>query len=251
MRLDKYLAGLLGSRSKAAAAIARGDVTVNGVVRPASYEVKDGDDVKAACGQDTFVSAGGYKLEKALRDFSFDAGGKVFADIGASTGGFTDCLFRFGAKKVYCIDVGDSQLDERLLNKNVVVIDNFNARNLSPELFAEVPDGVTVDVSFISLTYMLGAAASVLEDGGCVLALIKPQFECESRNVGKNGIVRGADRHKKIIKKIYDHAVLCGLAPLKLTNAPERKGKNLEYVILLKKGGSAAPLEELLRGVKL
>ena len=170
MRLDKFAAEKYGSRSRAAAAIGRGSVLVNGVPRQASYEVKDGDRVEYAEESVNFVSAGGYKLFKALCDFSFDVGGKVFADIGASTGGFTDCLLKAGARKVYCIDVGESQLDGSLLCRNVVVIDNFNARNLTADLFGEPLDGVAIDVSFISLTYILGAVSSVLGDGGVVLA---------------------------------------------------------------------------------
>ena len=251
MRLDKYLSEKFGSRSKAAAAIERGAVKVNGRSQPASYNVKEGDDVQVVEEQTTFVSAGGYKLYKALNDFGFSANGKIFADIGASTGGFTDCLLKAGAKKVYCIDVGESQLDKSLLSENVVVIDNFNARNLNKGLFSEEPDGITMDVSFISLTYLLGSVSDVLSDGKFVLALIKPQFECESRNVGKNGIVRGADKHRKIIKKIYDFSVGCNLAPVNLTTAPLVKGKNTEYVILLEKGGEAASLEKLLKNAEL
>lgn len=251
MRLDKYLSEKFGSRNKAVAAIERGSVKVNGKVQPPSYTVKDGDDVQIAEEQTTFVSAGGYKLYKALNDFDFSAEGKVFADIGASTGGFTDCLLKSGAKKVYCIDVGESQLDKSLLDKEVVVIDNFNARNLNKNLFAETLDGITIDVSFISLTYLLDAVSEVLCDGKHVLALIKPQFECESRNVGKNGIVRGADKHRRIIEKIYDFSVKCNLAPVNLTTAPIVKGKNTEYVILLEKGGRAVDFSKLIKNAAL
>ncbi len=251
MRLDKYLSEKFGSRNKAVAAIERGSVKVNGKVQPPSYTVKDGDDVQIAEEQTTFVSAGGYKLYKALNDFDFSADGKVFADIGASTGGFTDCLLKSGAKKVYCIDVGESQLDKSLLDKEVVVIDNFNARNLNKNLFAETLDGITIDVSFISLTYLLDVVSEVLCDGKHVLALIKPQFECESRNVGKNGIVRGADKHRRIIEKIYDFSVKCNLAPVNLTTAPIVKGKNTEYVILLEKGGRAVDFSKLIKNAAL
>lgn len=251
MRLDKYLSEKFGSRNKAVAAIERGSVKVNGKVQPPSYTVKDGDDVQIAEEQTTFVSAGGYKLYKALNDFDFSAEGKVFADIGASTGGFTDCLLKSGAKKVYCIDVGESQLDKSLLDKEVVVIDNFNARNLNKNLFAETLDGITIDVSFISLTYLLDVVSEVLCDGKHVLALIKPQFECESRNVGKNGIVRGADKHRRIIEKIYDFSVKCNLTPVNLTTAPIVKGKNTEYVILLEKGGRAVDFSKLIKNAAL
>ena len=251
MRLDKYAAQKFSSRSKAAAAIRRGAVLVNGIQRDAAYEVKEDDEVSFLDEELTFVSAGGYKLHKALCDFGLDVGGKVFADIGASTGGFTDCLFKAGAKKVYCIDVGESQLDKTLSDKNIVVIDGFNARNLNRGLFAEELDGVTIDVSFISLTYILRPVGEILGDKKCVLALIKPQFECECRRVGKNGIVRGADRHRGVIEKIYNFAISCNLAPVAITRAPEVKGKNIEYVIWLEKGGKSVPLGGLLRSVKL
>lgn len=251
MRIDKYLAEKLGSRTKAATAIEKGWVKVNGKTVARSYEVKDSDEISVEALEQNFVSAGGFKLQKALKDFFFSAKDKIFADIGASTGGFCDCLLKNGAKKVYCIDVGESQLDKSLLNKNVVVIDNFNARNLNAGLFEEELDGVTVDVSFISLTYILGAVAEVLKDGKCVLALIKPQFECESKSVGKNGIVRDKDMHAKIISKICNYAMSVGLAPQKLTNAPIIKGKNLEYVILLKKGAKAEEKEKLIKTVVL
>ncbi len=251
MRIDKYLAEKLGSRTKAANAVEKGLVKVNGKPVSRSYEVKEGDEITVEELKESFVSAGGFKLQKAIKDFGFNAEGKVFADVGASTGGFCDCLLKNGAKKVYCIDVGESQLDKSLLDKNVVVIDNFNARNLNARLFKEELDGVTIDVSFISLTYILGAVADVLGDNKCVLALIKPQFECESKRVGKNGIVRGRDAHEKIIFKIYDYALSVGLAPQKLTNAPVIKGKNLEYVILLKKGACALDKEKLIKSVVL
>ncbi len=251
MRIDKYLAEKLGSRTKAATAVEKGLIKVNGKAVPPSYDVKDGDEITVEESEENFVSAGGFKLQKAIKDFSFNADNKIFADIGASTGGFCDCLLKNGAKKVYCIDVGESQLDKSLLNKNVVVIDNFNARNLHEGLFEEELDGVTIDVSFISLTYILGAVADVLGEGKCALALIKPQFECESKSVGKNGIVRDKTMHAKIISKIYDFALSVNLAPQNLTNAPIVKGKNLEYVVLLKKGAKAEQIEKLLNSVVL
>ncbi|MDE7167477.1 MAG: TlyA family RNA methyltransferase [Clostridia bacterium] len=251
MRIDKYLSEKLGSRTKAANAVEKGLVKVNGKAVARSYDVKDGDEIEVEQLEENFVSAGGFKLQKALKDFSFSTEGKIFADIGASTGGFCDCLLKNGAKKVYCIDVGESQLDKSLLNNNVVVIDNFNARNLHSGLFEEELDGVTIDVSFISLTYILGAVAEVLGEGKCALALIKPQFECESKSVGKNGIVRDKSMHAKIISKIYDFSLSVGLAPQKLTNAPIIKGKNLEYLILLKKGAKAEEKEKLIKTVVL
>ena len=233
MRIDKFLAEKLGSRTKAAAAIEKGLVLVNGKPVQSSYVVKDGDDVTVNRAEEDYVSAGGFKLSKALKDFGYPIIGKIFADIGASTGGFTDCLLKNGAKKVYCIDVGESQLDKSLLSQNVVVIDNFNARGLTREVFSDKIDGVVIDVSFISLTYVLKNVADILETGGIVFALIKPQFECESRSVGKNGIVKDKKTHEKIIKKICGYASNVGLAPQMLTNAPIVKGKNKEFRPLL------------------
>ncbi|MCD8308282.1 MAG: TlyA family RNA methyltransferase, partial [Clostridia bacterium] len=174
MRLDKYLADRFTSRTKAAAAIERGCVTVNGRVSNPSYEVKEGDRIEVKEDEISFVSVGGFKLHRALIEFNFDVSGKIFADVGASTGGFTDCLLQNGAKKVYCIDVGQSQLAESLKDKNVVIIDNYNARNLNKGLFSEELDGAVVDVSFISLTYILQHVADVLSDNKYCFALIKP-----------------------------------------------------------------------------
>lgn len=252
MRLDKYLAEKYSSRTKASQAIEEGLVLVNGKRVAPSYELKDSDVVEFVEPSESFVSNGGYKLSKALQDFEFSVRGAVVVDVGASNGGFTDCLFKNGAQKVYCIDVGESQLDQRLLQKNVVVIDNFNARNLNKELFAEKLDGVVIDVSFISLTYILKNIAEVLDDGGWVIALIKPQFECESKKVGKNGIVKDSGTHKNIINKIFEYALGCKLTPVKLTNAPIRQGKNLEYLILLHKNGrQTVNFNQLIKYAKL
>ena len=252
MRIDKYLTEKFGSRTKAAEAIAKGLVKVNGKCVSPSYNFKESDFLEIIQAEEQFVSNGGYKLSKAIKDFSFDANGKIFADIGASNGGFTDCLLQNGAKKVYCIDVGESQLDKSLLDKNVVVVDNYNARYLKADLFDENLDGVVIDVSFISLTYLLGAVAEVLQDKTEVIALIKPQFECESSSVGKNGIVRSSEVHKKIIRKIYDFSLSCNLIPVALTTAPIVAGKNVEYLIYLIKGGkNSTPFDKLINGVTL
>lgn len=251
MRIDRYLAEKFGSRTKAARAVESGRVLVNGKVVPPSYDVGERDGFTFIEEEESFVSLGGYKLAKALRDFEFSVSGGVFADIGASTGGFTDCLLKSGAKKVYCIDVGESQLDPSLKEKNVVVIDNFNARNLGTELFAEPLDGAVADVSFISLTYILDKISSVLGEGKCVIALIKPQFECGGAKIGKNGIVRSDALRRQAIEKIYRFSVECGLAPQKITTAPIAEGKNIEYPILLKKFGEPEIFVKMLKSVNL
>lgn len=251
MRVDKFLADRYGSRTKAAQAVLKGLVLVNGKVVAPSYDVGENDDFDFIESGENFVSLGGYKLSKALKDFGYSVSGKIFADIGASTGGFTDCLFQGGAKKVYCIDVGESQLDERLKSENIVVYDNFNARNLDENMFSEPLDGIVIDVSFISLTYILGKAAAVLGDGKDVIALVKPQFECESKKVGKNGIVKDPKTRLSIIRKIYDFSRGVSLSPQKLTAAPEVKGKNREFLILLKKNGKEIGFNEIIKSVNL
>jgi 23S rRNA (cytidine1920-2'-O)/16S rRNA (cytidine1409-2'-O)-methyltransferase len=236
MRIDQYLSQQFGSRNKAATAISKGLVLVNGkTVAPSHMVDLSRDKIEVLKAQESYVSVGGFKLAKALKDFSYSVEGKVFADIGASTGGFTDCLLQNGAKKIYCIDVGESQLDVTLDRSKLVVMDNFNARNLTKDVFFDELDGVVIDVSFISLTYILKNVADCLSENKEVIALIKPQFECENKNVGKNGIVKGAVVHKQILQKIYDYALFCHLTPLAFTNAPIVKGKNLEYLVLLRK----------------
>ena len=252
MRIDKFLSEKYGSRTKAAEAVIKKLVIVNDKTVSPSYNVKPGDDIQFIEAEENFVSAGGFKLSKALKDFGYSPQDKIFADIGASTGGFTDCLLQNGAKKVYCIDVGESQLDKRLNKENVVVIDNYNARELNKGLFSEVLDGAVIDVSFISLTYILGGVSKVLDEGATVIALIKPQFECENRKVGKNGIVKDPKIHEAVIRKIYDFAISCGLQPQKITNAPIVQGKNLEHLIMFSKSSNVkSEIEYLLKSVKL
>ena len=252
MRLDKYLSEQFGSRTKAAYAISKKLVRINGKPVQPSYDYRDGDKIEILTAEENYVSAGGFKLSKAIKDFNYPVSGKIFADIGASTGGFTDCLLQNGAQKVYCIDIGESQLDRSLLDKNIVVIDNFNARNLKASIFSEDLDGVVIDVSFISLTYILEGVSNILSDGAHVLALIKPQFECESRKVGKGGIVHSSETRQKILQKILDFSVKCNLIPQNLTNAPIVSGKNMEYIVLLEKGAECKIINtELIKSVEL
>jgi 23S rRNA (cytidine1920-2'-O)/16S rRNA (cytidine1409-2'-O)-methyltransferase len=252
MRADKFFAEKFGSRTKAANAINKGLVLVNGKKIVPSNDISESDTVEFIDADESFVSAGGFKLSKALKEFGFSAKDKVFADIGASTGGFTDCLIQNGARKVYCIDVGESQLDKSLLSGKTVVIDNFNARNLNMQLFNENLDGVVIDVSFISLTYILKQVSDVIGEGAYIIALIKPQFECENRNIGKNGIVKDRKAHEKAISKVYDYGLQCNLIPEKITNAPIIQGKNMEYLMLFRKNtGDILPENNLFKSVKL
>lgn len=249
MRADKFLAERFSSRTKAAEYIERGQVLVNGkVIRPKD-EIKEGDEITIIKGEEEFVSNGGYKLARAKKEFSLDFSSLTCVDIGASTGGFTDCLLQGGAKKVYAVDVGESLLDPSLKeDSRVVIMDNTNARYLEKEDFAEEIEFIVTDVSFISLSYIFPIIFKVLANEGQAVALIKPQFECEGKHIGKSGIVN-PQFHLKIIEKVLDEALNNGLYPVAITNAPVRKGKNIEYVLLLEKVGKS-DIKTLLKRVK-
>ena len=239
MRIDSYLFQnqKYTSRTKAAEAIARGEVFVNGkAVKKPSFEIEESDKIEIVESSTTFVSNGGYKLEKAFEDFEFSAVDLTFADVGASTGGFTDCLLKHGAKKVFAIDVGESLLSNELKNNDkVVVIDNFNARNLCVQTLGEEVDGVVCDVSFISITYVLSQIYSVIKNDGFAVVLIKPQFECGKKELNKNGIVTDKKARANCVKKILDFVQAVGFTPVNLTNAPIKPDKNREYLLLLSK----------------
>lgn len=247
MRADKFLADKFGSRTKCAEAIEKGLVLVNGKpIRPKD-EISEADEITFIKPEKAFVSNGGYKLDRAIRNFLFSCKEKVFVDIGASTGGFTDCLLQNGAKRVYAVDVGESLLDKTLAhNPNVVVMENTNARYLQKEDFSERIDGVVTDVSFISLKLIFPVIKNILSDCGEAVVLIKPQFECENKNIGKSGIVRPS-AHTEIVKKVLSYATENGLYPVDIVNAPVRKGKNIEYVLHIRtqKDGSIKEIEAL------
>lgn len=249
MRLDKYLAEHgFSSRTKAARALAKGLVTVNGKPGKASDEVSDSDDICVREEEIGFVSEGGYKLHRALTYFGDSAEGMIFADIGASTGGFTDCLLQAGAKRVYAIDVGKSQLAPRLAaDGRVVVMDGVNARYLTREDFPEQIDGIVADVSFISLTLIIPAAAKILSDCKTAYFLIKPQFECGGSGLDKHGVVKDERVRLAAVQKISLCAQSEGFALLGIVNAPLRKGKNVEYILKLRKGGGGKTAEEIGR----
>ena len=234
MRADKFFAEKFGSRTKSAEAIEKGLVLVNRkTIRPKD-EIWGTEEISFVVAEEYFVSNGGYKLSKALKEFEFSCDNMVFADIGASTGGFTDCLLQNGAKKVYAVDVGESLLHESLLgDERIVPMENTNARYLSKADFEEPIDGVVTDVSFISLRLIFPAIKSILGDFGEAFVLIKPQFECEKKNIGKSGIVQPS-AHTQIIKKVLGFAEENGLYAFGIVNAPVRKGKNIEYVLYLK-----------------
>lgn len=235
MRADKFFAEKFGSRTKAAEAVEKGLVLVNGKVVRAKDEVTETDEIIYVQAEEYYVSNGGYKLARAISAFSYSCLDAVAADIGASTGGFTDCMLQNGAKRVYAVDVGESLLHDSLQgDERIVVMDNVNARYLTKNDFPEPIRLITTDVSFISLRLILPAIADILSPDGDAFVLIKPQFECEKKNIGKSGIVRTA-AHGDIVKKILTFAVESGLYPFGIVNAPVRKGKNIEYVVWLRK----------------
>ena len=198
----------------------------------------------------SFVSEGGFKLQKALDEFGVDVSGKVFADLGASTGGFTDCLLQAGAARVYAVDVGESQLDASLAaDGRVVVMDRCNARDLTASDFPEPIAGVTVDVSFISLTLVLPAVAAILAEDGVLFALIKPQFEVGRQGLGKHGIVRDARLRENAVRSVCSFAEGIGLHLAALTCAPVRPQKNVEYVALFARNVSGADVGACLRRI--
>lgn len=237
MRADKFLADQFGSRTKAAEAIEKGLVLVNEKTIKPKDEIFEGDTLRFIQAEEVFVSNGGYKLQQGLKTFAFDCKDKVFVDIGASTGGFTDCLLQNGAKKVYAVDVGESLLHQSLIgNGKIVVMENTNARYLSKDDFPEQIDGVVTDVSFISLRLIFPAIKSILKDGGYTFVLIKPQFECEKKNIGKSGIVHPS-AHTSIVEKVLGYARESALKPLDIVPAPVRKGKNIEYILYMENSG--------------
>ena len=183
-----------------------------------------------------YVGRGGLKLEHALKHFAVDPSGLVCLDVGASTGGFTDCLLQHGAAKVYALDVGHGQLDWKIRNDpRVVVIEHCNARYLQPDAIPEKVGLITADVSFISLTLVLPPAAELLTDGGMILALIKPQFELSREEVGRGGVVRDDAARARAAEKIRDFAAAKRWAWCGATDSPIAGADgNREFLCLLR-----------------
>ena len=208
---------------------------VNGQSIKPKSEIKETDEVSFLQAESSFVSNGGYKLERAINTFHLVCQDKIFADLGASTGGFCDCLLQKGAKRVYAVDVGESLLHESLqTDMRIIKMDNTNARYLQKSDFADRLDGVVTDVSFISLRLILPVISALIDENGWAVALIKPQFECENKHIGKSGIVHPS-AHAEIVKKVLGYALESGLYARSVVNAPVRKGKNIEYAVWLTK----------------
>jgi len=205
IRLDQRVVqlGLVESREKAQRLILAGCVKVEGRVDTKSSHPVPDTAVIELVKPERFVSRGGEKLEEAFRRFSLDVKGLVGLDVGASTGGFTDCLLQHGASRVYAVDVGKGQLHWKLrTDPRVIVMDGVNARYLAPADLPEVPGIVTIDVSFISLTKILPAVTQVLASGGHMVSLIKPQFEAGREQVGRGGVVRSEAVRDEVVERI-------------------------------------------------
>jgi 23S rRNA (cytidine1920-2'-O)/16S rRNA (cytidine1409-2'-O)-methyltransferase len=205
-RLDHLLIqrGLTESRAKAGAMIMAGEVKVDGaVVDKPGKRIDVSADISLAPRHPSFVSRGGLKLAAALNHFSVPVKDRVFMDVGASTGGFTDCLLRYGAAKVIAVDVGYGQLAWKLRqDPRVEVLERTNIRQLRPEDVPAVIQGAVIDVSFISLRLVIPPASAVLLEKSCIIALIKPQFEVGKGQVGKGGIVRDPLKHREVIESL-------------------------------------------------
>ena len=241
MRIDTYLfeKGLSSSRTKAKEMIESGRVSINGtVISKSSYDVTEDIVVDIAPAQNTeFVGRGGLKLEAALDAFNVLPYGRVCADIGASTGGFTDCLLKRGAKKVYAIDSGTGQLVKELLDDNrVASLEGFNARYMTSEdLCGEKISLVVMDVSFISQKLIYPAIKAICEEGADIITLIKPQFEAGRENIGKKGIVKSDKVRQKVIEDIIENGKIFGFEKLGLIESPIKGGSgNTEFLIHFK-----------------
>ena len=250
LRLDEALVarGLAESRSRARALILAGDVTVNGQVVSRAGAAVRSDDRLALVAKPRFASRGGEKLAHALGRFGVDVNGRVAADLGASTGGFTDCLLQAGARRVYAVDVGYGQLLERLRqDPRVVVLDRTNARHL--ESLPEPVDLVTIDVSFISLRLVLPSAARLLVPGGECIPLIKPQFEAGPREVGKGGVVRDAGVRRAVLRSVLASARENGFAVRGIAVSPLLgPAGNVEFLAHLALDGPSQDIEALIEG---
>ena len=240
-RLDVLLVkrGLAPSREKAKAVIMAGSVYVDGQKEDKAGSVFDEESAQIEVRGHAlpYVSRGGLKLEKALKVFPITLTGKICMDIGASTGGFTDCMLQNGAAKVYSVDVGYGQLDWKLRQDDrVVCMEKTNFRYMTPENIPDVLDFASVDVSFISLDKILTPAYALLKEQGEMVALIKPQFEAGREKVGKKGVVRDPKVHEEVISRIVRHADEVSFEVLDLSYSPIRGPEgNIEYLIHLRK----------------
>lgn len=237
----------LKSREYARTLIKNGDVSVNGVtVKKAGFEVNGNEDISV---NDSlrYVSRGGLKLEKAISSFGIPVNGRVALDIGASTGGFTDCLLQNGASKVFACDVGHGQLAEKLKNDpRVVNMEGTDIRTVTPDDLGGCADIITVDVSFISLKMILPKVYELLKENACASVLIKPQFEAGRSGIGKNGIVKDRKVHLRVLRETDEFARDTGFVCEKYTFSPVKGGSgNIEYLVKLCRRSAPAVVHDL------
>ena len=249
-RLDVLLVkkNLAPSREKAKALIMSGDVFVDGE-REDKAGAMFSEEVKIEVRGNTlrYVSRGGLKLEKALQEFPIDLTGAVCMDIGASTGGFTDCMLQNGASKVFSVDVGYGQFAWKLRqDERVVCMEKTNIRYVTPDDIGEPLDFASVDVSFISLTKVLQPAFDLLKNGAQMVCLIKPQFEAGKDKVGKKGVVRDPQTHLEVIRNVMEYCCSIGFSVLGLSFSPIKGPEgNIEYLLFIEKDGQGNILGEV------
>ena len=239
-RLDVLLVekGIFQSRERAKAAIMEGKIFVDGIrVDKVGTKINVDSDIIFKGNPIPYVSRGGLKLEKAIKEFELALEGKVCIDIGASTGGFTDCMLQNGAKKVFAIDVGYGQFAWKLrTDERVVCMERTNIRYVTLEDTKEPADFASIDVSFISLKTIMPATLNLLKDNGEVVALIKPQFEAGRGKVGKKGVVRDINVHKEVVQNIVDFLIENNLKIINLSYSPIKGPEgNIEYLVYFTK----------------
>ena len=240
MRIDVYLFenGFASSRTDAKQKIIEGLVTVNGsVITKASYDVVGDVEIKISESANKYASRGGIKLETAINEFKFEIAGRLAIDVGASTGGFTDCLLKNGAKSVISLDSGSGQLATHLrYDKRVYVVENYNARYLASSDLPFVPELAVMDVSFISATYIIPSLYSCLAPNADFICLIKPQFEAGKGKVGKGGIVKDEATRKAAIARVCECASSIGFECVGVVKSAITGGDgNVEYLAHFKK----------------
>ncbi|MBR6382345.1 MAG: TlyA family RNA methyltransferase [Lachnospiraceae bacterium] len=251
-RLDVLMVeqGFAPSREKAKAILMSGIVYVNGQKEDKAGTFFDPSKctIEVRGKSLRYVSRGGLKLEKAMQVWEIPLEGRVCMDIGASTGGFTDCMLQNGAEKVYAIDVGQNQLDWKLRNhERVVVMEQTNFRFLTPGDLPESPEFASCDVSFISLTKILIPARNLLSENGRMVVLVKPQFEAGREKVGKGGIVREPETHREVLRKVVCFARMIGFSVLGLEVSPiHGTDGNIEYLCYLEKQSPLTPAQSTL-----
>lgn len=247
-RLDVYLTetGMVRSRSEAQSIIMAGEVYINNQkASKAGEQVKGDENIEIRSNAKKYVSRGGLKLEKAMKVFPVSPKDKVCMDIGASTGGFTDCMLQNGAKRVYAVDVGYGQLAWSLrTDERVVNMERTNIRYVEEKDIEEKIEFFSVDVSFISLSLVLPVAWKIGSDNVCGVCLIKPQFEAGRDKVGKKGVVRDSEVHKEVIRKVVDFTKEIGFAVLGIDYSPIKGPEgNIEYLMYISKTGESAEVD--------